>query len=144
MVENSFARRIGSQGTSQARKKVTILCSTRSGTLLERESDHRFNQKNRKPNTYEYQPLKRLVSIGPCLLLQGQDAVVSARVPALPDRLGLGGLPGRPDHDERLTLFKGSLVAHPDSTPFGPPIVVLTPVAKPGPPITPFVSRPKR
>ena len=29
----------------RARKKVTILCSTRSGTLLERESDHRSNLK---------------------------------------------------------------------------------------------------
>jgi hypothetical protein len=71
---------IGGNGTSQAHKKVTILCSTRSGTLLERESDHRFNLK--KESKYEYQPIKRLVSIPPCPLLQGEDAVASPCLPA--------------------------------------------------------------
>ena len=36
----------GGKGTSQAaQKKVTIFCSTRSGSLLERESDYRSNLK---------------------------------------------------------------------------------------------------
>ena len=66
--------------------------------------------KNRKPNRYEDQQIKRLVSIRPCLLLPSEDMVVSARLPVLPDRLGLGGLRAvRPDRAGRPDTLDGQL-----------------------------------
>ena len=128
----------GEGNKPSTQKKVTILCSTRCGTLLERKSDHRSNLKTESQiDMNTNQSNDSFPSIRVFCSKAKMRGLSLAFLLCLSGSAWAGSLPFDLIVPDVIGLFRGSPVDAPGSRPRRmPPIMPPIPAPNPGP--TPF------